>query len=364
MNSSRQIVNSTSPLSNRKKVLKNFWYCAGLSKELRKRSIKRVQMLGKDLALYRDISSDKIMCVENSCPHRGAPLSHGWIDDIQKCSSNGKSQCSSPSSTRIVCPYHGWAFDENGMIAEIPSLPNGQSLPSNQVLDVYDVEEKCGFVWLFFGARSIPMADRPPIPYIKEFDAPHGSKWTRIYGEIDIDAPYFNVFDNAIDISHIHYLHSFGNKENPIVSNIKMCDKDAFSCSGTLNIKNKPVNMLWNWTKTNIVPVNISIHLPTTSAIKIRLGNGIEMITFVNTVPIDRYKSVNRFCLLRNFAHSPLFDSFAKNAMLSILSEDKVMLESLSLNGKREISVSTDRPQLSYRNLWKSWADLGYLVDI
>jgi hypothetical protein len=48
------------------------------------------------------------------------------------------------------------------------------------------------------------------------------------------------------------------------------------------------------------------------------------MITYVNTVPIDEHRSVNRFCLIRNFATHPAADPFVKKEMFKILGEDKV----------------------------------------
>ncbi len=36
------------------------------------------------------------------------------------------------------------------------------------------------------------------------------------------------------------------------------------------------------------------------------------MITYVNTVPIDEHRAINRFCLIRNFATSPVFDSYTR----------------------------------------------------
>ena len=36
------------------------------------------------------------------------------------------------------------------------------------------------------------------------------------------------------------------------------------------------------------------------------------MITYVNTVPIDEHRSINRFCLIRNFALSPVFDDYTR----------------------------------------------------
>lgn len=50
----------------------------------------------------------------------------------------------------------------------------------------------------------------------------------------------------------------------------------------------------------------------------------MQMVTFVNTVPIDDKRSVNRFCLIRNFAGWEGFDAWARRAMFKILGEDKV----------------------------------------
>lgn len=48
------------------------------------------------------------------------------------------------------------------------------------------------------------------------------------------------------------------------------------------------------------------------------------MITFVNTVPIDEHRCVNRYCLVRNFAGWSALDIFAQRAMDKILNQDKV----------------------------------------
>lgn len=45
----------------------------------------------------------KLHAVGNICPHRGAPLAEGWIE-------NGN----------LVCPWHGWTFHLNTGCAEYP----------------------------------------------------------------------------------------------------------------------------------------------------------------------------------------------------------------------------------------------------
>ena len=61
------------------------------------------------------------------------------------------------------------------------------------------------------------------------------------------------------------------------------------------SIYNKPVNKMWEWTAVeSAVPVHAKAMLPSSSAITIQLGAGVSMITFVNTVPINDNKCVNR----------------------------------------------------------------------
>lgn len=87
--------------------------------------------------------------------------------------------------------------------------------------------------------------------------------------------------------------------------------------------------------------------LPSTSVITFTLGNGLSFTTFVNTVPVNATKTVNRFCLVRNISwdktglfNADAWDEFARQAMLRILGEDKVMVEELRPDLLvREISV-------------------------
>lgn len=71
-----------------------------------------------------------------------------------------------------------------------------------------------GFVWLFFGSKSLPKDERPPIPFVEELEDP---SWKPVYGEIEFECNHWSVFENAIDMAHIHYLHddTFGNQVWP-----------------------------------------------------------------------------------------------------------------------------------------------------
>lgn len=100
---------------DRTKVLKNFWYCASLSKDVKKNQLKSTKVLVKNIALFKDPIDNNVYCLEDSCPHRNAPLSKGWIESSTNCGESAK--------THVVCPYHGWSFDRSGKIQHIPSMP-------------------------------------------------------------------------------------------------------------------------------------------------------------------------------------------------------------------------------------------------
>ncbi len=51
-----------------------------------------VSIGGRDVALFR--VGEKLFAIDNSCPHRGGPLSEG---DVSGCV--------------VHCPLHAWAFD-------------------------------------------------------------------------------------------------------------------------------------------------------------------------------------------------------------------------------------------------------------
>lgn len=42
----------------------------------------------------------------------------------------------------VVCPYHGWAFDGEGVLRDVPAAENRGEWPTKQLVDVYPVVEK------------------------------------------------------------------------------------------------------------------------------------------------------------------------------------------------------------------------------
>jgi len=70
-----------------------------------------------------------VHCLNDVCPHRGAPLSQGWVSEVQ-------------GHDCVVCPYHGWAFDEEGVLRDVPAAEKAEAWPRKQLVDSYAVQEK------------------------------------------------------------------------------------------------------------------------------------------------------------------------------------------------------------------------------
>lgn len=85
-------------------ALKDFWYVACLSSELRAGKLEARTMLGTPLVLFRDARGQAAALLDR-CLHRNARLSAGDCFE-------GK----------VGCPYHGWTYDAEGRCVEIPSL--------------------------------------------------------------------------------------------------------------------------------------------------------------------------------------------------------------------------------------------------
>jgi len=65
----------------------------------------RVTLAGRHIALFRD--RENIYALDDSCPHKGGPLSAGWIEE-----------------GHVFCPLHGWKFDlKTGVCETSPERP-------------------------------------------------------------------------------------------------------------------------------------------------------------------------------------------------------------------------------------------------
>ncbi|MBW4561626.1 MAG: aromatic ring-hydroxylating dioxygenase subunit alpha [Mojavia pulchra JT2-VF2] len=331
-------------------MLKNFWYACELSSAITSKP-KHLTMLNQEFVLYRN-SQGQVFALSDRCPHRGASLSNGWVED----------GC-------IRCPYHGWKYQADGSCIEIPANQPGVPIPKKARLNTYPVQEKYGFIWLFWG--DLPEKERPPIPLLPEFDTPG---WRAVYGELQWNTHYTRVLENAIDISHVPFIHrnsiGSGIADQPSIEeyDVRVGEWSA-SATVTANQSNKTRGFwktILNRQESRPLRVTLSFYMPSISRLEFDFPIGhFKIILFIAHIPIDANTTLSKWIVLRNFITLPFADRDARKRALKTMLEDKPIIESQipkvvpnHLTG--ELHVPSDNLSIVYRKFRKKCLDMGW----
>ncbi|MFN3429186.1 MAG: Rieske 2Fe-2S domain-containing protein [Candidatus Sericytochromatia bacterium] len=162
--------------------MRNHWYIACEATELKAKPLSR-KILGEPIVLFRD-GEGKASALVDRCPHRNVQLSGGKVVE-------GKLQC----------PYHGWEFDRSGCAVYIPSLTEGEKIPSTACTRTYSLLEQDGYVWVWVGDAE-PGEKKPfSLPHLNE------AGWANMRIKTTIPNAVDNVIENFIDCPHTGYVH-------------------------------------------------------------------------------------------------------------------------------------------------------------
>ena len=166
-------------------LMRQHWIPAALSEQLVEPDGTPVSLriLGEDLVAFRD-SDGRLGVLDARCPHRKASLVLGRNEECG-----------------LRCLYHGWKFDVEGNLLEMPSEPAASGLAEKVKHKAYPVREAAGFVWIYMGpADSIPEFEAPPW-------APSGQERVSIV-RIDVPCNWAQIMEGQIDSAHSSSLHS------------------------------------------------------------------------------------------------------------------------------------------------------------
>ncbi len=166
---------------------KNTWYVACTPDEIAEKPLGR-KICGERLVIYRGLEG-KVAAVEDFCPHRGAPLSLGTVQDGQ-----------------LVCGYHGLVMACDGKVASMP----GQRVRGFPCTRTFPAIERYGFIWVWPGDEKL--ADPAQIHHLEWAVSPD---WAYGGGLYHINCEYRLMIDNLMDLTHETYVHatSIGQKE-------------------------------------------------------------------------------------------------------------------------------------------------------
>jgi phenylpropionate dioxygenase-like ring-hydroxylating dioxygenase large terminal subunit len=165
--------------------LRATWQPVANSASLAPGAVMGVTLLETELVLAR-FAEGRLLAADVACPHKGARLSAGCIREGE-----------------LMCPYHGWRFNSQGICTRIPSIGKATKPPPRARVDAYPVEERYGIVFAFLG--DLPEDQRPPIMPVPE----HGTdEWRSTLVTFDVNYHYERSIENGLDPAHNEYVHT------------------------------------------------------------------------------------------------------------------------------------------------------------
>jgi len=164
-------------------MIRNQWYGILDSKDVKSKKPIGVTRLGEKLVFWRS-ENGRVNCIFDKCCHRGASLSAGKI-----------------VHDKMACPFHGFQYDASGKVTLIPANGKNAPIPERFKVNAYQVEEKYGLIWLWFGEFSDEL---PEIPFFKELRDGFS------YGGFSEMWPvhYTRAVENQLDVVQMPFVHT------------------------------------------------------------------------------------------------------------------------------------------------------------
>lgn len=169
-----------------------------------------VTLLGIRLVIWKPKSSENYRVFLDQCPHRLAPLSEGRVDE---------------KTGNLMCSYHGWQFDEQGICTVIPQAENPELVAKNQqnfCVVSLPVREENDLLWVWPDAKTAELAATTALPLSPQIDANKGFVWSSYVRDLEYD--WQTLVENVADPSHVPFAHHGvqGKRENAQPIDIKV----------------------------------------------------------------------------------------------------------------------------------------------
>ncbi|WP_333165278.1 Rieske 2Fe-2S domain-containing protein [Microcoleus sp. Pol12B4] len=169
------------------------WYPMIPLEDLDPKQPTSVTLLGLRLVIWKSKSSETFQVFLDRCPHRLAPLSEGRIDD---------------ETGNLMCSYHGWQFDEQGICTHIPQAENPELVSKNKenlCAVALPVRQQQDLLWIWPDAKSSEQAANTPLPLSPQIDATQGFVWSSFVRDLEYD--WETLVENVADPSHVPFAH-------------------------------------------------------------------------------------------------------------------------------------------------------------
>ncbi|GAB1539671.1 Rieske 2Fe-2S domain-containing protein [Scytonema sp. NUACC21] len=168
------------------------WYPLSPLEDLDPQRPTPVTILGLCLVIWKPKSSETFRVFLDQCPHRLAPLSEGRIDE---------------TTGNLMCSYHGWQFDSQGICTQIPQAENPELVTKNQQLCAVALpcRQENDLLWVWPDVKSAQQAATTPLPLSPQVDESKGFVWSSFVRDLEYD--WQTLVENLADPSHVPFAH-------------------------------------------------------------------------------------------------------------------------------------------------------------
>src|SRR6266540_3229630 len=159
------------------KWLRRYWWPVGSVTELEKEPVQPVRLMGEDLTLFKD-ERGRYGLLGDRCAHRAISLPYGI-----------------PQTNGLRCCYHGWTYDTEGHVIDMPFEP--ACLPLK--IKAYPTEVLGGLIWAYLGPE--------PRPLLPRWEGMVRDDLKREIGMAVIPCNWLQSIENSGDSPHVVYAH-------------------------------------------------------------------------------------------------------------------------------------------------------------
>ena len=285
--------------------LQRFWHPVAFSDDLTDEPLQAT-LFDTRLAVARLDGEAHVF--HDVCRHRGSALSLGRIDGCN-----------------LRCAYHGWAYDREGTVVDIPARPelNGKLVAQ---LPVYPTVEAAGLVWTCLAGETplFPPAEFP------ELEDP-GYRIMR-FPPYEWNCSMARRLENYFDFSHFAHVHHgiLGDRDEA-----EIADYDVSRHGAELRITAGPFIEYTDNVKNSAVThagetydawKRYRVYMP--NAMKLNSSAGVteDYVLFVVVAPVSRRRTRCFTFVARNYAYDR--DEDFHEMQYVILDQDQPIVES------------------------------------
>ncbi|WP_129778394.1 Rieske 2Fe-2S domain-containing protein [Peristeroidobacter soli] len=194
-------------------TLSRYWWPIALSSDFPTPDSdpRRITLLSRDFVAFRD-TAGRIGLLDERCCHRSASLCLGRVQE-----------------GGIRCIYHGWKFDVEGRVLEIPTVKDPK-VKDLRRQGSYPTREAGGLIWAYIGPAELA----PAFPHHPFFDVPESHRFAEI---VVASANFTRTIEGVLDSSHVGILHQdVASPEilNDLAPAIEVADTDYGFCYAAL----------------------------------------------------------------------------------------------------------------------------------